>query len=178
MAQPDQTFVLSAPKGGYAVRRARGVLVVEEPSAAPPIDTDRIVVRTGPYSIAYLKGAQWVDGLPKLVQSRLIESFENAHLVGSVARPSDSLNANFKLITEIRRFDIAAADGQAVVQISAKIADDQTGRVLAGRIFTGQASGSAAQGASATHALDEALASVMRQIVAWSALHMDSRHPS
>lgn len=169
---PPATFDLSAPTQGFSALRARGVLVVEEPSASAPDDGDRIVVRTGPRSIAFLKGAQWVGGLPKLVQNELIDSFENAHLIRSVARPGDSVEADYKLITDIRRFDIAAGTGQAVVRISAKLADDASGRILAGRIFTGVAVGSAAQGASATHALNQALADVMRQIVVWSARHM------
>ncbi|HUZ68061.1 MAG TPA: ABC-type transport auxiliary lipoprotein family protein [Beijerinckiaceae bacterium] len=177
-ASPPATFDLSAPRQGFAAPRAKGILVVEEPSASAPDDSDRIVVRTGPDSIAFLRGAQWVDSLPNLVQARLIESFENAHLIRSVARPSDSVAADYKLITSVRRFDITAGSGEAVVQISAKLADDHSGRVLAGKIFTGQALGSAGQGASATHALDEALAQVMKQIVAWSAERMRTSHPA
>lgn len=169
---PPQTFDLSAPTQGFTARASRAILVVEEPSAPAPNDGDRIVVRTGPDSIAYLKGAQWVDTLPKLIQNRLIESFENAHLIRSVARPSDNVTADYKLVTDVRRFDIHATTGEAVVTISAKLADNASGRITAGRVFTGRAVGSAGQGASATHALDEALAQVMRQIVAWSTAHM------
>lgn len=172
LAPPPETFDLSAPKHGFAARPAKGILVVEEPSGSAPDDSDRVVVRTGRASIAFLKGAQWVDRLPKLIQDRLIDSFENANLVRSAARPTDGLNADYKLFTSIRRFDISAATGEAVVQLSAKLENEHNGRVIAGQIFTGRATGQAGHGASAVHALDQALAQVMRQIVDWSAAHM------
>ena len=167
---PPATYNLSAPTQGFAVTHARASLVVAQPTATAPADGDRIVVRTGPDTIAYLRGAQWVENLPLLVQDRLIESFENAHLIGSVVRPGDSLAADYKLVTEIRRFDIDAATGQAVVQIAAKLANQTTGRVVVGAIFTGRALGSAQEGASATRALNDALGQVMKQIVAWAAV--------
>ena len=48
----------------------RGQLVVSEPDASSPLDSDRIVIRTGPQSLALLKDTQWVDPLPKLVQAK------------------------------------------------------------------------------------------------------------
>ena len=167
---PPSTFNLSAPTGGYSVSRARASLVVVQPTATAPADGDRIVVRTGPRTIAYLHGAQWVEPLPALVQDRLIEAFENARLIRSVSRPSDNLNADFKLVTEIRRFDIDAATGEAVVEIAAKLASESNGAIVAGQIFDGRAVGSAQEGAPATQALNDALGQVLRQIVAWAAV--------
>jgi cholesterol transport system auxiliary component len=166
---PPATFNLAAPTQGFSASRAHGVLVVARPTATAPVDTDRIVVRTGPASIAYLRGAQWVEPLPGLVQDKLIEAFENAKLIRSVVRPGDNLNANYELVTDVRRFDIDAASGQAVVQISAKIADVATGKIVAGQIFTGRAAGSAQQGATATRALNDAMNQVFTQIVDWAA---------
>jgi len=73
-------------------------------------------VRYDPQSVAYLTGAQWADKLPSLVQSRLIESFQNAHLLREVGRPG--MLADFNLQTSIRRFELDTAQSAAVVEIS------------------------------------------------------------
>lgn len=164
---PLATFDLSAPSAGVKARSARGVLVIPEPVASSPTDGERIVVRTGPSAVAVLKGAQWTERLPRLLQSRLIQTFENARLLRSVSRPGDGVTADRGLTWDVRRFEMDAQTGQAVVDISVKLLDT-SGRVLAGQIFTAQAPGDPNQGASASAALDVAANSVLRQIVAWA----------
>ncbi len=52
--------------------------------------------------------AQWADNLPKLIQARLVQSFENAHQLGAVSRPLEQLTAEYRLETAIRSFQITA----------------------------------------------------------------------
>ncbi len=162
------TFDLTAPRSGITARAARGQMLVAEPSATSPVDGDRIVVRTGAESVAYLTGAQWSDRLPRLVQTRLIQTFENGKSLRAVGRPGDKIVADSTLTSEIRRFEIDVTTGQAVVEISAKLVGESSGRVIAAKIFTAQTAGSASNGGAAAAALDEALGSVLRQIVAWA----------
>ena len=164
---PMSTYDLSAPSVARAARAPRGLLVVADPTATSPFDTDRVVVRTGADQLAYLKGAQWTDRLPHLVQNRLVQTFDSARLMKSVARPQDGLSADYRLLVDIWRFEIDAATGEATVQISTKIVADRTGRIVAGEIFEAHAPGSAADGQAATAALDAALSEVMSKIVAW-----------
>lgn len=166
-ASPLATFDLSAPTAGVKPRSARGVLVIPEPTAPAPSDGERIVVRTGPSSVAVIKGAQWSDRLPRLLQSRLIQTFENAKLLRSVSRPGDGVTPDRALAWEIRRFEMDAATGQAVVELSVKVLDP-SGRVLGGQIFAAQAPGDAGQGETASLALNAASNDVLRQIVAWA----------
>ncbi len=166
-ASPLATFDLSAPTSGVKARSARGVLVIPEPTAPAPSDGDRIVVRTGPSSVAVIKGAQWTDRLPRLLQSRLIQTFENAKLLRSVSRPGDGVTPDRALAWEIRRFEMDASTGQAVVELSVKVLDS-SGRVLGGQIFSAQAPGDANQGDTASLALNAASNDVLRQIVAWA----------
>ncbi len=166
-ASPLATFDLSAPSSGVKARSTRGVLVIPEPSAQAPTDGDRIVVRTGPSAVALVKGAQWTDRLPRLLQSRLIQTFENAKLLRSVSRPGDGVTPDHGLVWDIRRFEMDTTTGQAVVEISVKVLDT-SGHVQAARIFTAQAPGDASQGETACLALDDASNNVLRQIVAWT----------
>ncbi len=119
--------------------------------------------------MSFLGASQWADSLPRLVQARLIHTFENASQVRAVARPGAGAVADVQLISEIRSFEVQTPDSEAVVQISAKLVADQNGRILAGRIFTARVPVAAIEGPNAARALDEALSSVMLDIVRWAA---------
>ncbi len=162
------TFDLTAPTSGIGGRPTRAQILVAEPNATSPVDGDRIVVRTGAESVAYLSGAQWAERLPRLIQTRLIQTFENGKSLRSVGRVGDKMVADSTLTTEIRRFEIDVTTGQAVVEMSAKLVGEMSGRVMAAKIFSASAPGSASDGAAAAAALDAALSSVLRQIVAWT----------
>jgi cholesterol transport system auxiliary component len=162
---PVATYDLTAAKG-FAARAGRGQLAILLPDAILPADSDRIVVRTSRQSVAYLSGAQWADKLPSLVQSRLIESFQNAHLLRAVGRPG--MLADFSLQTSIRRFELDAARGEAVVEIFAQIIG-ASGRIVGGRIFAANVAAPPSDPAAVASALDAALAEVMREIVIWTA---------
>ena len=162
---PPVTFDLaSVDPTSLSVRHGRGQIVVNEPIASLPIDSVRIVIRTGPEAVAYLKGAQWADQLPRLVQTRLIATFENAGR--TVGRPG--MIADYSLQTEIRHFEADVARNEAIVEISSRLVDSR-GRVVASGIFNANSPLIKDDGPSVTAALDHALADAMRKIVAWTA---------
>lgn len=165
------TFDLSAASGARG-KAGRGQLVVAEPTAISPLESDRIVVRAAPEQVAFLTGAQWSDRLPRLLQSRLVQSFENGKLLRSVGRSGDRIVADYVLTSEVRRFEIDVTTSQAVVVISAKLIGERSGRISAARIFTAQVPASASDGARASAALDQALSEVMRDIVGWASSAM------
>ena len=165
---PPATFDLTAPRDGIAAGRGRGLLVVAEPQALAALDSNRILIRTSDGGIAYLPDAQWSDRLPKLLQVRLIQTFENGSRLQAVGRPGDRLVPAAQLNSEIRTFGIDEKTGEAVVEISVKIVNDRTGRILAGQLFTSRVpSGGSASGPVATAALDLATQSLLRDIVRW-----------
>src|SRR5690606_20958767 len=103
---PLATYDLTAPSS-FSGRAAagKGVLVVEEPAASRTVDSNRMVARSGG-QISYVPGAQWTDRLPSLVQTRIVQAFENAGRIGSVGRSQDRLAGDYQLITDIRAFEI------------------------------------------------------------------------
>jgi cholesterol transport system auxiliary component len=163
---PNPTYDLSPAGEGIAARAGRGQLAILLPDATLPANSDRIVVRTSTQSVAYLSGAQWADKLPALVQSRLIESFQNAHLLRAVGRPG--MLADFNLQTSIRRFELDAARADATVEISAQLTSS-SGRITAGRLFAANVPAPTSDPAAVAAALDAALREVMREIVVWAA---------
>lgn len=163
------TFDLTAPNPGRVAGAGRGYLVVAEPSTVQALDSDRIIVRDAGGAISFLGGAQWADRVPRLVQTRLIQAFENAGRLGAVGRPGDRIVSDVQMNTDIRAFTIEAGSGEAVVEITAKLVNDKTGRVRAARLFSARVPAGAIEGAAAATAMDSALSTVLTEIVRWAA---------
>ena len=161
------TFDLAAlPAGGRPVASGRAI-VVSEPVGIQPFEADRIIVREGGGSLSFLGGGQWADRLPRLIQTRIIQSLENSGRLRSVSRPGDKVTADYQLISEIRAFDIQTATGEAVVDLSLKLVADGTGRVAAARIFTARVPVASVDAGNGARALDQALVTVLADIVRW-----------
>lgn len=167
--KPPATYDLTAPTDLPRGGSQRGNLVVGEPVAVAVIDGQRIVVKPDAGQVTYLPDSQWSDRLPKLVQAKIIEAYENANRLKSVGRPGDRLAVDYQLVTELRAFEIRAGQGQAVVELTAKIVSDKTGKIVAGEVFQArQPLPGAVDGPTATRALNAALADVLRGLVAWT----------
>lgn len=168
---PPPTYDLYAAnvfpgRGGGA---ARGQLIVSEPTALSILDTDKIMVRPTMGETAALSNAQWEDRLPKLIQARLVQSFENAHRLRAVGKPGDRLASDFLLVTDVRAFELAAQSRTAEVEISAKIVRERTGRIIAARVFrVSIAAEGGLEGAAGVAALNEAFTRVAREVVLWA----------
>lgn len=162
------TFDLTAPRDGVASGQGRGLLVVAEPQALQALDSQRVVIVAGG-GIAYLPDVQWADRLPKLLQTRLIQTFENGRRIRAIGRPGDRLVPVAQLNSDIRQFGIDERTGEAVIEVSVKIVNDRTGRILAGEVFTSRVpSGGTTTGAGAMAALDLAAQALLRDIVRWA----------
>lgn len=166
-APVSPTFDLSAPRE-FGRASGRATLVVAEPSALQVLDSDRIIVREAGGALSYLGGGQWADRLPKLVQTRLIQTFENASRIGAVGRPGERISADFQLNTDIRSFMVDAERGEAVVEITAKLVRDRNGRIGGGRVFQARVPVGSVEPAGASQALDRAFSQVLIEIVRWA----------
>lgn len=166
--KPPQTFDLTAPDARGRSGAFSGNLVVAEPVANATLDGQRVVVKPSAGEITYLPNAQWSDRLPKLVQAKIIEAYENSNRLRSVGRPGDRLTVDYQLVSELRAFEIDAATGAATVELTAKVVNDKTGKIVAARVFTARRPvGAAIDGATAARALDEALGEVLGELVSW-----------
>jgi cholesterol transport system auxiliary component len=160
------TYDLSAPTS--RIGGASGVQVlVAEPAALQSLASQQIIVKDASGAISFLGGGQWADNLPRLIQTRLINTFENASQIRGVSRPSSGAVADVQLISELRSFEIATPTNEAVVEISVKIVNDANGRIVNGRIFRSRAPVAAVDAANAARGLDEALSVAMLDIVRW-----------
>jgi cholesterol transport system auxiliary component len=164
-SSPTPGFELSAPRVGAG--RISGQLAIVEPSAVQPFETERIVVKDAAGSVSLLGGGQWTDRLPRLLQAKLIQAFESASSARAVGRPGDGITADSQLNTEIRAFHLDAGRGDAVVELSAKLVDAKSGRVLRGRVFTARTPVGSANAAEVAPALDRSLSTVVLAMIRW-----------
>ncbi|WP_188913204.1 ABC-type transport auxiliary lipoprotein family protein [Salinarimonas ramus] len=160
------TYGLAAPvEQVSAPMRLPGLILVVEPSAIELYSSERVVVREADGALSYLPGVQYADQLPALVQTRLVETFENASRLGGVARPGDRVSPDWQLNSSIRTFWVDAQTNLAVVEIAVRAVNESDGSVGAARVFTAQKPVAAIEGRAAMLGLEAALAEVMLEIV-------------
>jgi phospholipid/cholesterol/gamma-HCH transport system substrate-binding protein len=145
---------------------APGQIVVGEVSGTVVFDTQRLLRKAETDGRFILGDAQWTDSLPKLVQKKVIETFENAHYIKSVSRPIDQGSPDYQLLIDIRDFQINETDHKAVVELSVRLIG-QNGRVVDARIVRGEAPASILDGKEAVSALANAFAAAARDLVGW-----------
>jgi len=144
-----------------------GQLVVAEPSAIQPLEDNRILARDAAGAVSYIGGAQWADRLPRLFQTRLVQTFENASRIRAVSRPGEGVTADYQLNSDLRAFQLDAVRGEAFVEVSAKLLSLRTGKIVNARVFSARVPVSDAAGATVAQGLDRAQASVLLDIVRW-----------
>ncbi|MGH6760203.1 MAG: ABC-type transport auxiliary lipoprotein family protein [Phyllobacterium sp.] len=164
------TFDLTTPSPTVnTARKGHVQLLIAEPTALKPLDGENIVVRPAPVSISYLKGAQWGDRLPKIVQSRLSQAFQNTGHLGGVGLPGDGLAIDYQVVSELRAFGIEARGGEtAVVEIAVRILNDRNGTVRATKLFLATRPVSGGGNSAYAKALDAAFDEVANDIVIWT----------
>jgi cholesterol transport system auxiliary component len=149
-------------------KTARGQMVIAEPTGISVLDSDKIMVRPSPEEAATLGGAQWQERLPKLLQARIAQSFENSHRLRAVGRPGDNMASDYVLLTDIRSFEIAVSKSTAEIEIAAKIVRAGSGRVVAARVFHVSVPAETTEGPAAIAALNAAFQKLAVDLVVWS----------
>jgi len=142
-----------------------GQIAISEPNALGALDTDKLVL--DPAAGPETPTATWADALPKLMQSRLVQSFENAGLVGSVVR-GDGSTSDYLLQSDIRSFRITNDGAPAAeLELGVKILNAK-GRVLAGRIFKAKAPLVSIDAKIAAIGLNDAFGRATQDLVGWT----------
>lgn len=168
---PPDTYDLSAPDTFPGLTgSSRAQILILEPSALKILDSENIVIKPSEAEAEYLAKSQWTDRLPKLVQAKLIETFENTERVRAVAKPGDGLVIDYQIVTEIRAFDATIGSGisEARVALSVKLVSDRTGKVVRTRVFQEAVPINGGGSLEIVLGLDAAFDNVARDLVAWT----------
>ena len=165
---PARIYDLTAPTGLSLAKIPAGQLVVADPVVEVALDTQRVLTQPEGAEGSVQDDGQWADSVPKLVQSKIIETFENANYL-RVGRPSDGLTSDYQLLIEIRRFGVSSIPKpSAVVALTAKVVN--SGGIIAdARVFRTSIPLPNATSAGAAAAVDEAFQKVAADLVVWVA---------
>lgn len=165
----NDTFDLTGVASANGPAKRARQLLVPEPTALKALDSDSVLVRVSGTEIQYLSHAQWSDRLPRMVQSKLVQAFENSGKLGGVGKPGQGLAIDDQLVSDIRAFEISTGSSrQAIVEISVKILNDRNGTVKAQKVFRATQPLSGSENRAFISALDRAFANVTTQIVDWT----------
>jgi len=163
------TFGLSASPDVTGPSAKNRQILITEPTALKALDSEQVVIRLSGVEIQYLSKARWGDRLPKLVQAKLVEAFENTGRLGGVGKPGEGLAIDFQVVTDIRAFQIETNGGtHANIEIFVKLLNDRNGTVRAQQVFRASVPITGSDNRAYVAGLDRAFAQVSSEIVGWT----------
>jgi cholesterol transport system auxiliary component len=179
---PPRLFVLT-PKSTFpeSLPTVDWQLIIEVPVAATGLDTTRISLQRSPVEHEYYARANWTDRTPTLVQTLLVESFENSRKIVAVGRESLGLRADFVLKSELREFQAEfdrSAPGTppaANVKLGLKLVQMPERAIVGSRNFEHRIPASTDTLEAIVDAFDVALGKVLKDVVSWTLITGD-RH--
>jgi cholesterol transport system auxiliary component len=166
---PLDTYELSAPSGAAKQMRKRMQILIAEPPALKSLDGQNIVIRRPSGVIEFLKGAQWSDRLPRIVQARLAETFQRSGAFAGVGLPGEGLAIDYQVIAELRTFEVHVdGDRNAHIELFVRLLNDRNGEVRASRDFKASSPVSGSGNDAYAQALNRAFETIASEIVEWT----------
>jgi cholesterol transport system auxiliary component len=170
---PRPLYRLTAPSDFPAgMRHVLAQLTIGAPYAPNAIDTSRIAMSRTPISLDYLADGDWTDRAPALVQTALVEGFENSKAFTAVGPDSLDLRADLVIQGDLRHFeavyDSASATPVASVALAVKLVKVPEHTILAETLISARESAAANATPDIVLAFNRAMASVTKQVVAWT----------
>jgi phospholipid/cholesterol/gamma-HCH transport system substrate-binding protein len=166
--KPIYDLTVAKPEPAPGAAKSRGSIVVTDPTAVVVLQTQRILARSKDGEITQLGDAQWSDTLPKLIQEKIIQSFENAGFLASVLPPVDQVTANYRLLVDLRSFAVVSnPDPTADIEFSVKILAED-GHVVGAKIFHAMVPPKDMETASLVAAFNQAFGQAAGELVAWT----------
>lgn len=147
-------------------------LVVEEPYAAGSLNTDRIALSNSLTQLQYFAGARWTERAPRMVQTLLVESFENTGRIVAVGRQAIGLRSDYNLKSDLREFQAEYFHGSANptirVRVNLKLVKQPRREIVASETFEAEVVATGTTMDEIIRAFDDALGKVLRHAVIWT----------
>ena len=156
-------------------------LAVETPVSSSNLNTGRIAIAMSPTSSDYYSKTAWTDRAPLMVQTRIVDSFENSRKIVAVARESIALLANYVLQPDLRNFEaMYFYGGPPIVKVKlvVKLVRMPDRQIIGVATFERCVRARADKVPKVVDAFDQALGSVMKQLVNWTLRTPPPRPPS
>ena len=173
-AGPPPTFYTLSPKSTFPkdLPEVTWQLVVEHPLASGMLSTQRIALTQDPVQIQYFASARWTEQAPRLVQTLLVESFENSNKIMAVGRMAIGLRSDFNLKSELREFqaeyDKKGEPPTVRVRVNTKLILQSKRQIVASKTFESLIKAENTSMYAVVRAFDRALGKVVKKIVGWT----------
>ncbi len=191
---PSRLYVLT-PKSTFPenLPTVNWQLLVEVPISAAGLNTARIAARHSPIELNYIGSANWTDFAPRMVQTLLVESFENSGRIVGVGREAIGLRSDYLLKTEVREFqaEFTAVKSSSVqanntsggrpvvrVRLNAKLIKMPRRSIIASRTFEHVVESNDNTMDSIISAFDDSLGKVLKEVVVWTLTKGEERWAS
>ena len=164
-------YTLSPVAGSGTPARGRGHLIVELPTSAGALATDRILIKPVPYQAQYLPEGRWIEPAPALLQTLLVTSFQNMGGFELVGRTANGLNPDYTLMTELMDFQVEpSGPDQVVVRITMMMTliRESDRRIVAAKRFSTSETAASDDTQVVVGAFDRALLRLLQEIVGWT----------
>ena len=145
-------------------------LTVATSAANQMLDSSRIAVRPTPDRFQVYKGAAWADDAPELLQTALIEGFEDAGKLAAVGRFGGGSRGDAGLMVEVRTFETVYTDGrpEAVIEVQARLIRFGGGGTIASKRFRHAVPGATPEVDDMVAAFGEAMSALTTDLVGWT----------
>lgn len=170
---PPPTLYRLTPKSTFSpdLPTVDWQLLLEVPVADAGLSTTRIALQHSATKLEYYARASWIDTAPMMVQTLLVESFENSQRIVAVGRESVGLRPDFVLKTELREFQAEYFEPgapQAHVVINAKLVTMPERVIIGSQSFETLSSADIDGMGAIITAFDNALGRVLKHLVEWT----------
>ncbi len=161
---PKSTFAADLPTVEWQ-------LLLEPPLTNASIDTTRIGLQRSSTSVQYYARASWSDRAPQMIQTLMIESFENSERIVAVGRDSVALRADYILKTDLREFQaeyMGAPNPRVRITVIARLVKMPRRAIIGAEKFETVIEARADTMEAIIAAFDEALGKVLKRLVEWT----------
>lgn len=162
-------YDLDAPKDFPQPRKPiKGQIVIPEPTGVLMFDTQRVLFVPPGKDHPDFANFQWSDSIPKLLQAKIIQSFENYDAAHAPLRPMDAVNPDYQLLIDVRSFQVTEGpDSTAEIGLSVKILG-KNGRVVGSRLFQGSGKLANLEPQSVVNAFRDVFDNIATDLVGWT----------
>ncbi len=147
-------------------------LTIARPSADDMLDSRRIAVSPAPGHIEVYKGAAWTNTAPDVVQTAVVQAFEDSGKILAVGRQTSGLRTDYSLLLDMRDYQAvyhdAAGPPEVTLTISAKLIDYASSRAIASHTFHQVSLAAGTSVAAVAQAFDTALGALVHDLVGWT----------
>ena len=165
-AAPPVSYDLGVPSFPAAGKPLETQLAVPDVSALVVFDTQRALVSPTPDQRRPVEPGQWSDSLPKLVQAKIAQSFEDAGFT-HVSRSTEGFTPDVQAVLGIRAFELQLSpEPTAHVDLSVKLLGAD-GKIMNERSFSASVPAGGADAPAAFTALNQAFSKVAYDLVMW-----------